>query len=402
MGLLELVKRAEEYEAGYLAEKASHLQNSEGDDIALADLLPQVSTSATKTESSGRQGGDEWLLNAGVSHNTFHLPFWRAWKVAKEQVRLTDTNLESALHNLRREVIIAWLEYQRRADGLALIATRQRTLHEQAERSAVLAEAGTVTRTDVLSARASLAGVIAQWEQAKQDLQIAADTLERLSGGAAHIRYLSTDPAAFPKPAPFDDWWTAISADNLSLRASRQSVDIAKGRLEVAELTIYPQLKLSADWQAEESVRHDSGLFRVVITQPLYTGGRTRAQYRQTIAGVSIARQRHQAQQRKIRQEARRIHRQLNTDIARMNALSEGSISARQSLNSIIVGYQNGINIAGDVLRAEEDLFNAESQLRQVAFSYLRHWVELNSLGVLSDDAFVETIEAFFDKEEKK
>ena len=396
--LAELLQLAEMRHSDFLVEKTSYEIIKEDIPIARAALLPQAS--ASLSQQQGDNSGVGWSAGVSISQRLYDLGQWRLWQAAGARVKGEEMRLAAARQNLRRDVILAWLDVQLAIETLRLLDARRKTLQAQLERTEVLAASGEGIEADVLAARAQLANAQSEWEQAKHNLAVTKSVILRYTDAAAAELQLALQ-AALPRLPPLLQWQQQVEEDNLSLKALRRQTDSVRHRLQAASASFQPRLSLVGSYIAQDGLDNVTDSWRLSLEQTLFAGGSLRAHQRQLIAESDNAHAQVMALLSQHDQTLKRLHGQMQADLARMQALGEAEVAAAAFLEVIIVGYENGVRVITDVLSAEEDLFNAQINLRQAAYGYLRNLTTVQALLAASDDAFAARIEQLFLAAEK-
>lgn len=391
--LPQLLLRAETTYPDFHVEKFRHAMTREAAPIARSGLLPQASASWQRQYKNNRE--ENWAASVSVEQVLYNLPEWRLWQAEQERVKQSALNLDAARENLRRDVIIAWLDVQLAAEVLRLVETRRKTLQGQLRRTRALAASGQVIEADVLSARAGLATADSQWAQAKHDLIVAHDVMRRYTDAAAADMQLAADIRLPPLP-PLPQWQRQLEDNNLELKAARQQAAFVRRRLQAAHGSIYPRLSLTGSLSSEGSLSDVDDSWILSLRQSLFTGGNLRSQRRQLVAESSLASEQIVALQVRHTQTLKRLHGQMQADLAQSAALSEAAAAAAAFLEVVVIGYDNGVNIITDVLRAEEEVFDAQLNLQQATYSYLKNLAAAQALLAAGDDDFALQIEQFF------
>ena len=396
--LAELMQRAEQHNSDFLTQQSVYRAAREAGPAARAALLPQLSARLSGLNDEKNEQG--WSAGLSLEQPLYNQSRYYLWQVAKEQVTLAGIQLEETREVLRRDVILAWLDVQLAADTLRLVQKRYDTLKAQLNRTQTFAEAGQVIEADVLSALAGLASAEAQRAQAAHDLATAHDNVIYFSAATAVERQLILIPP--PPLPPLSDWLQRLDERNLSLKAARQQAKIVRRRLQVAQGAILPQLSLSGSVNFRDSTRTKEGSWQLSLQQPLFTGGSFSAERRRLIAESDTAHSQVAAQLAQLAQTIRRLHGQMQADIARQVALAKAAAAAEALLRAVTVGYENGVNIITEVLDAEADLFDARLSQRQAAYSYLQNLVRVQALFAAGDTAFAGHIEQLFAPPERR
>lgn len=384
------------YHADVLAQRQTAAAQQEGENLARAQLLPGVSFNIS---DNLEENGKPLQGNLALSQQVLHIPYLLQWHAEASNAEAAELTARATELDYQRQFLIAWLDRQVAADTLELIRVRQKTLTEQNERTQTLAQAGRVTETDVLLARAQLASVRAQWVQAQHDLQTASARLGLYVGQPVQSMQLVAFEhlqQALAPPAALAQWLPRIREDNLNLQAMEAQIDYTFGLIDASRGIIYPRVELRLGLEGE---RGEGGLDETIglnLSQSIYSGGEVAATQRQQQAQLSALYYSQQSLWRQLQQQARQLHGQMQATQVQLSSLRESVVAVEAALAAEIVGYNNGVRIAADVLDAEEQVFTAQLNYRQAVYDYFKSAVNLHALATALDDDLMHHLTAAF------
>ena len=402
-GLARIVRAAEEYNAGLRAERALLESSGENERIALSELLPQVSGSATFPD--GDFGGDGESYSVSLSQQILNLGVWRSWEAEKRGTAAAESDFAAARQGLRLTVSAAWLEAQYARAALGLTEARRETVREQLKRARFLEEAGEGTRVDVLSSQARADAVQAEWVAAGNAWETARANVARLAGVSPAAAALS-DSYAPPSPPEIEGWLGKIRAEANEIAAARARVERARLQLRAADSVWVPRVIFSMPLWEETSNSgggsggggggNDSDDFTIRVEQNFYTGGRVTAERRRLVSQLRELEARLLELERNVEDSARVLDREARSALQRIQALRTAEESARAALDSVGLGYEAGVRVVADVLNAEEALFDSRVQLSRAHYDHIAALVRLRALAGALDDDFIAEVDGFF------
>ena len=401
-GLARIVRAAEEYNAGLQAERARLESSGEGEKIALAELLPQISGSATFP--NGDLGGESESYSLSLSQQILNLGVWRSWQAEKHGTAAAESDFSAARQSLRLTVSTAWLEAQYARAALRLTEARRETVREQLKRARFLEEAGEGTRVDVLSSQARADAVQAEWVSAGNAWETARANVARLAGALPDAAALS-DSYVPPAPPEIEDWLGKIRAEANEIAAARARVERARLQLRAADSVWVPRVIFSMPLWEESSDSGGGGGggnggndddFTIRIEQNFYTGGRATAERRRLVSQLRELEARLLELERDVEDGARVLDRDARSALQRIQALHTAEESARAALDSVALGYEAGVRVVADVLNAEEALFDSRVQLSRAHYDHIASLVRLRALAGALDDDFIAEVDGFF------
>ena len=398
-GLSELVQAALVDNPELAAQRASLAAAHEGDDIARAALLPQIAVGGLHTikQDNNPQNNDRTRLYASVNYQLFNLPLWEQVSAEKHRVTAAENRYVNAAQNLQLSVMEAWLDFQFSRGVAVLTQTRIDIAKEQLERAQTFADAGIRTTVDVLDARARLSALRADLLQQEYNVRIMQERIVNLAG-------LRGTPAELDESAlrdfmyipPLGAWLARVSKESLESAAVRAELESARAQVRASDKVIFPRLLLSAETTTPGALNQHSENVAMSFEQPLFTGGRIRAEARRVAATSIAAQQALHAVMRREELRVRELHGRILLAPSRWRALEAAAEAAAAALSAITAGYQGGVRIAADVLDAEESLFDTKLQLRRARYDYLKDLAALHVLAGATDKAFVRRMDNLF------
>ncbi len=395
LSLSALIKQAEQIDLEYLTTQKTHEINRYNSEIAMSGLLPQAESQFSFPDVTKP---DQWTLNVQLSQKLYNLPDYHYWEAAHMQSELVNVNLKQAHTNLRKDIILQWLDFQLKVDVLDLLYTREKTLTNQLKIAQILADAGNVTISDVLSASANLANIQAQIQQAKYNISIAQYALQKRTHNKAKAQKLILTETTLPPLDIMETWWVKIQNNNLALQILKKDFEIQQKNYEATSAAVYPKLSLVLQSTVKDELGNHTETLGLTATQSLWTSGLLTFQEEKLLNQLASVRLAKQSQEETLKQNVFRILGQMNTHIAQMQALTKAQQSSDSLLETTIVGYKNGVSTYNEVLFAEEVLFDIQSQQRQVIFNYIMNLVELHALNNSLGDVRIVQLEDFFSK----
>lgn len=308
----------------------------------------------------------------------------RRIEVARNELRLTELDVDAALRTLRRDVRAAYF-------NLALARNIRDTGQQAIEQAQALAD---------LARTRFAAGDIAQFEVLQANLAVdrAANDLARLASGELVARASLNQLLNRPPDAPLDlrdslfgATTAAVATDeligralaqNVELRTAEQQIATEESRLRLARAERVPDLLLEPGIESIDPALPNSYGFKLQVTVPLplFNRGRgevarSRALVAQLRAEQTAVRQRIAAEigQAALRLAAARAQvtfyeTKLLPDAERVRQLANESYGAGQtSLLSVIDAARNAREVRQGYLQALFDYQSALADLEQAA-----------------------------------
>ncbi len=409
--LLGVYQQALASDAELAAARADYLARREAVPQARAGLLPQLSGGASLSDArseldqpSRRLERSGQLYQLSLSQALLRADRWfqlQAAKADSEQAALQLAATEQALILRSAEAYFAVL---RAEDRLAASRAEEAALNRHLEQATARFEVGLAERTEVLEAQASHDSAHAdrllaerQVEDALQALSTLTDRDYRFVEGLRHSL-----PVSAPQPAEAQAWVDSALQRNLELQASGFAVSGAEQTLRQRKAGHAPTVELVAQYQQGDNDRlgfSNSGQggaptyggearqqsIAVQLNIPLYSGGLTGAQVRESYQRLSQREQLHESLRRQVLQDTRNLHRAVRTDVSQVAARRQAIRSSQGALEATELGYEVGTRNLVDVLDAQRQLYQAVRQYNDSRYDYLLNQLRLKrSAGLLS------------------
>lgn len=263
------------------------------------------------------------------------------------------------------------------------------------------------TRIDTQETEARLAVARADLIAAQDEWIVARRELEALLGEPpTQLAMLRADFPLPPLiPATLQEWLDHALANNAEVRSAHQAVRVASTEVDVAASRYAPSTDLVAAYGRAKSEnlsslsqRTNTFSIGIQVSIPLFAGGYNRA-------NVSQARSQRLQRQYELRAvieqtqaEVTRQYANAQTGADHINALRQAVASAGLSLDSARAGYLLGVSSNFEVLKVQDQLYEAKYQLAQAQLAYLLARLKLlAAVGRLDGSAIGEIDDTYLD-----
>ncbi|MEO1871808.1 MAG: TolC family protein, partial [Cobetia sp.] len=118
---------------------------------------------------------------------------------------------------------------------------------------------------------------------------------------------------------------------------------------------------------------------------PIYTGGRTSAQVRQSTHLLEQSQYDLLDQQRSTTQSVRSLYSQVRSDVLTVKARKQAIVSSRSALEATRSGYEVGTRNIVDVLDAEQALYQALADYASSRYTYVLDLLNLRQAAGIID-----------------
>ena len=125
--------------------------------------------------------------------------------------------------------------------------------------------------------------------------------------------------------------------------------------------------------------------FGVELTMPLFTGGLTTSQVRESTYRLTQAEQLSEAQKRRVVESTRNLYRTVTSSVDEIDARRQAIVSAKAALDATQTGYEVGTRNVVDVLESQRNLFRTVRDYNTSRYNYIIDNLSLKqSAGTLS------------------
>jgi outer membrane protein len=419
---------------------ALRLASRESKPQALAALLPQINATGgyTENESSSGSVGAVPVSNPGpndpltrvqtrtssfdgsserfeveLRQTLFRWDQWVALRRASSQVAQAEADFIVASQDLIQRAAQRYFDVLAAKDTVDAADASLEAFTRQLEQADKRFEVGLIAITDVQEARAARDSAAASVIAAKRSLATAQELLRELTGEP--IGSLAAPVANLPLKSPDnpqEDWVTLALQQNPRVISARLATDIAKQDISSARARRMPTVDLvvsdgstSSDGDATNtgvpfpsSQDGDDEAISIQVSVPLFTGGRTSSQIRQSTYQHRAARERLERANRETERQTRDAYLGVQSEISRVQSLQQALKSSQTALEATEAGFEVGTRTTVDVLDARRRLFDAQTNYSRSRYDYLLNVLRLEQATGSLTRADLESINASLEK----
>ena len=383
----------------FLAAKANYKADKETLKQGRAVLLPQLAGSANKLEPRDptSTNPDKTTYSASLSQSLFNVPAWFQFKSAKTMDQVAEATFAANQQDLIIRVSETYFNVLRAYENKQTREAELSAISRQLEQTRERFEVGLLPITDVYEIQAIYDETAANNLEAGGALDIAFEKLQSLTG-QRHNKLSSLKEgfiAASPEPIDVDAWVQFSLANNFTLKASQLAQQAANATATAAKAQHLPKITLSTDYSKRDleptlssgGVITEQTSVNLNLTMPIFSGGLTSSQARQSSFKAKAAKHNYVATKRNTIQAARSTHQQVITNIARVKARTQAVKSAESALKATQAGYEVGTRNIVDVLVAQRTLFQAKRNFSNARYDYILSMMRLKQVaGQLSPE----------------
>jgi outer membrane protein len=401
--LSDIYKIAVKNDPIILAAKANYNADKETLKQGRAVLLPQLTGSVNKLERAdpSSTNPDKTTYSASLSQSLFNVPAWFQFKSAKNIDQVTEATFAANQQDLIIRVSETYFNVLRAYENKQTREAELSAISRQLEQTQERFEVGLLPITDVYEIQAIFDEATANNLEASGASDIAFEKLQSLTG-QSHDK-LSGLEASFiatsPNPIDVDSWVQFSLANNFTLKASQLAQQAANATATAAKAQHLPKVTISTDYSkrdlkptlTSDGIITEQTSVNLNLTMPIFSGGLTSSQARQSTFKAKAAEHNYIAAKRNTIQAARSTHQQVMTNIARVKARTQATKSAESALQATQAGYEVGTRNIIDVLLAQRTVFQAKRNVASARYDYILSMMRLKQVaGQLSpEDIFV-------------
>ena len=290
---------------------------------------------------------------------------------AESRVFASNESLRNTEQNILFNAASAYMDVIRDRQIAVLLDRNLEFLSEQARAARSRFEVGEGTRTDVAQADASRSAAVARVAAARAQAESSAAIYRQIVGEAPG-RLAAASPLVKLLPKSLDAALAIGSSRHPAILATEHLVDAAGFTVKSAEGQLLPQISAGASLGQTFTERHASGLPGVTeesgssarigatLTVPIYQGGRTSAQVRQSKESLGQARIEVDVQRDQVRAAVTSAWAQYFAAQQTLASTREAVSAAELALSGVIEERNVGQRTTLDVLDAQADVIDAQ------------------------------------------
>ncbi|AIS15323.1 Outer membrane channel TolC (OpmH) [Pseudomonas chlororaphis subsp. aurantiaca] len=394
--LVSVYQEAVDNNADLAAARADYDARKEVVPQARAGLLPNLSAGAdlnnTRTkfdEPSMTATRSGTVYQATLAQPIFRADRWFQLQAAKDVNEQAALELSATEQNLILQSAESYFSVLRAQDNLASTKAEEAAFKRQLDQSNERFDVGLSDKTDVLQSQASYDTARANRILAQRQVDDAFEALITLTNrqynsiqGIVHSL-----PVLAPTPNDAKAWVDTAAKQNLNLLASNYAVSAAEETLKQRKAGHAPTLDAVAQYKKGDNdalgfsnpgplgQRYGSDVEQrsigLQLNIPIYSGGLTSSQVRESYSRLSQSEQRREALRRQVVENTRNLHRAVNTDVEQVQARRQSIISNQSAVEATEIGYQVGTRNIVDVLDAQRQLYTSVRNYNNSRYDYI-------------------------------
>jgi len=401
--LMTAYKQAKE-SSPLIAQAEAHWQAEQfNNNIARSALAPRLTAAGSVSQNNldltgfGSTTIDE-TYNPSSYSVTLTQPLingsaWSALQASRSKTKSVEAKLLAVQQDLILQTADAYFAILRSEALERTVLSRQTLLQKISGRAEHEHQAGAGDIIAVEETHARLDGVLAECLSARNRVQLARRTLERLTHQPADgLVDLNTLEPQGPIPDRIVDWVQSAENNQPALEQARQELQASRYRIAAASRGRWPVLSLNAQYSRADgsfspAIDRNESFIGVSVAWPLFQGGEVRASRSRAEALVRASQYGLETLEDNVRLDTQRAFLNLENSAARLTATRRALKSSSTALKATQKGYDIGARSVVEVLNSEQRYANADSEYNIALYNQLLARLQLKaSAGVLSEN----------------
>jgi outer membrane protein len=416
--LQDIYELALKNDAQLQADKAGYEAGKEYSAIARAGLLPQINANYnyrdgksdyTEVPSTSIRNGETNTTSKGwdlsLTQPLFNMSAWYDYKKGQKLSEQAEARFGADQQSLIVRVATAYFNVLRSVDKLETTIAEQNAFAHQLDQVKQRFDVGLTAITDVHEAQAAYDSALAATLEARGSLSISYEALEVLTGKAEdQIAPLSDKfPVVNPTPADRAEWVNFALKNNYNLKAAKFNSDAAANNASAARADHLPTVTASLGYSKNDSDgdfkntpfenENKGSSVSVGVNIPIFSGLRTSSLARQAVSQGLQAQEQYNSTQRSTIQNARSLHLSVETDVARIAARKQATVSNQSALEATQAGYEVGTRNLVELLQAQSKLYQARRDYSNALYDYVIDTIKLREVAGMLTPADVQEVD---------
>jgi outer membrane protein len=387
---------------------STRLSTGETEVQARALLLPQVSAQLGLTQTN--QNGPDRLstsdtatglgpdightrdrtLQATVTQSVVDFSKYADLKAAKSSSLAQDATYEAALQQLATRVATAYFQVLTNDDALTYAKANEQALARQLEQAQQRFDVGLSAITDVQDAKAQHDTSVASVITAENTLSDSREALTQITGKPADNLKKLREQLPMDAPSPNDPkaWVAEAVKSSPSILASQYNVESAEHSISSARAGHLPTINATAGYSKSTTwYQHSTGAtdafdratsngrggtsVGVTLSVPIFSGGATQSQVRQSIYQRDAAQDSLESTRRQVVRDTLNYYRSVVAGISKVGATKAAVESSESARDATQAGFEVGTRTIVDVLIAQQNLTQSLSDYSQARHQFI-------------------------------
>ena len=405
--LLDIYLHALDNDPEFKAEYSIFMSETQNIPIARAPLLPQITMHTLTAANRQNVNAGAFLVidesyktsqfQVSASQALFNYKAWAQVQQAKSTVKAAHSRFNDRAQDLILRTANAYFNVLYAYDTLRFGVAKKNANKRQLDQSTQRFNVGLDAITSVYDAQAAYDQSVAQVIEAKNNVMIQSEELRKITnhtyGKLAALRNQEI-PLLRPEPDNVDTWVATGLKQNYKLFAAKYRLEAAREKIKAQASGNWPVLQLQAtdvhtrnasqserfaNFFVPKSQRISSGA--LTLTFPVVQGGLVLAETKQAQFDYQEASQQLEEVYRRVITDSRTNFFTINNGIAKVKADKKSVFTQTEKVDSTEAGFFVGTRNMVDVVNAQEDLFQAQTNLAFDQYSVISVIIQLKYLA---------------------
>ena len=326
----------------------------------------------------------------------FNIAAWAGLKQANNSAKQALATFDDAVQQLLIRTAQGYFAVLQAKDNLKFSRSQLEANGRSLEQARQRFKVGLDAITSVYEAQAAYDSSRSLLIVAKNNLHNQFENLRILTNhtyqGLAPLRRANV-PLVRPEPQNIDSWTDKALQQNYLLKAAKFGMSATKNSISVNNAGHLPTLNFGATYNYQRS---DSGILflqgksttaaaKLSLNVPIYQGGLVVSKTRQAAYNYQASRENYEGAYRQTIVNTRVAYNNIVNGISTIEADRQAVKSAQNSLESTNAQFKVGTRTMVDVVNAQKNLFQAQTQLATDQYSYILALLQLKyQAGTLS------------------
>jgi len=344
--------------------------------------------------------------NISITQSLMDLQKYWNWRKRQKITEQYQAEGLSAEQTLLFDVIDRYFSVLEEADNLTLIEKEKLATEKKVEQLKKQYAKHVVKITDVLDMEAELDGIKAYEIEVQNNYSLARERLFELTGQeVGDLKPLSTTIDYQPLTGNINTWIEKAKALNPNVQAKKKAIMVADDFLAEQKSRHLPTINFQFNYymtdtgyQGAQQPKSDTQVVGVYVNLPIFSGGTTYYQGKEAAYQMAMAKQEHIGILREIIKETRDAFLTTNASYRKIKSSLKFLESARKSRDAMLKGFKHGVNLVSDVINSETRVYQAERDLLQARYAYIKNKMRFKRVTGDIDYASLEEINNWLQK----
>ncbi len=384
--------------------RADWLSRREGLPIAASKMLPEIGFSGSVSRARSARNIEAMpasYVNVGgysfnVSQRIFDFATMATIWATQADVGAAYATYLAAGQDLLQRTIRAYLNVLYAQDVLYFRQARKSSTHRLYEQARHKFKEGLIAITDLEEAKKDYDLAIAEEIGARNDLDCQLEALEEISG----VKYRRLDilkddvKLVLPSPRKIEAWVHLAELQNYGLKAAGYQTLVAKQSIKKAAAGHMPTVSASGGYSYRNSTTNmainertkglEGGLS---LDMPVFSGGGVTAAVNQAHYLYQKAVAEQDYTYKKVVSDTRQAYLGIVSYASKVQADLQAIVSGRSALQATYASYTVGSRTMADVLTAQSQLYETQTQCARDRYQYILEWITLKQqVGALGNE----------------